>query len=585
VDLETCGTDATDPSTFIAGIGFANSDHSFYVDVRTLPAGTEQYLKHCLIQSELIAFNVMFDGCFLARYTGQWNNWIGCSYGLFKQLSSEGYEGQSWSLDTAIDGVLGWEVNNKKIMEAALKERKLTKATMYQLPIDILGLYCAQDADAAWQLWNYLMDVAKPYSQLIKYHSEDFLNLVKLVAEQQFRGIYIDRDKLFAHHADLAQRIYTSMQSFLSHSSVSPHIEAFNTEVLAAWKAAEPSPKTALGKPSARHEAWFKRGETLLTKLGFNPNSKQQLGWLFFEKLGYKPLSKTPTGRPVIDKKTLPFLGEPGKILVAYNKSIKEQGYVSRLVEKSEASSQLHPQFNSVGTITGRLGGSGGFNLQQQPKSKGYLSCLVARPGHKLVQADLQAVEPVVLAEVSRDPILWSIYGPDAKPNDVYLFIAGKIPAIGANILKYYDPDNPTPEGISQAKKHCKRDRQIAKTLQLSCLAEGTLIRVQNRGYIPIESIADGDIVWDGEKWVATAGAVYMGTKKCITFEGVTATPDHKFLTKDGWIEIQEWTETSQLLRPQQPGATWRDVRCMAGQIIRCAASWAVSICSRWMSS
>jgi DNA polymerase I-like protein with 3'-5' exonuclease and polymerase domains len=60
------------------------------------------------------------------------------------------------------------------------------------------------------------------------------------------------------------------------------------------------------------------------------------------------------------------------------------------------------------------------------------------------------------------------VYGPGAKANDIYLFVASKIPALGAGIRKYYDPDNPTPEGIAAAKKHCKRERSIAKIVVLA---------------------------------------------------------------------------------------------------------------------
>jgi DNA polymerase I-like protein with 3'-5' exonuclease and polymerase domains len=51
---------------------------------------------------------------------------------------------------------------------------------------------------------------------------------------------------------------------------------------------------------------------------------------------------------------------------------------------------------------------------------------------------------------------------------DIYLHVAAKIPALGREIVKYYDPDHPTKEGIAAAKKLCKRDRDIAKTVQLA---------------------------------------------------------------------------------------------------------------------
>jgi len=159
VDIETRGVEAHSPDSAIIGIGFANAKSVYYVDLRNMRPGAELYLKRFLLQARLSAFNVGFDGTFLQVYTGQWLNWTDCSYGLAKQMSGEGFKGQSWSLDTLITDVLGWNVNTKAVMSAVLKERGMTKATMWQLPADIIGPYCASDADAAWQLREVLYGV------------------------------------------------------------------------------------------------------------------------------------------------------------------------------------------------------------------------------------------------------------------------------------------------------------------------------------------------------------------------------------------------------------------------------------------
>jgi DNA polymerase I-like protein with 3'-5' exonuclease and polymerase domains len=108
------------------------------------------------------------------------------------------------------------------------------------------------------------------------------------------------------------------------------------------------------------------------------------------------------------------------------------------------------------------------LNIQQMNKSSKFLSTWVARHGHKIVSLDFSALEPVVLTAASKDPALWKVYGPNSKPNDIYLFTAAQIPGLGDNILKYYDPDNPTEESIALAKKHCKPDRAVAKVVVLA---------------------------------------------------------------------------------------------------------------------
>lgn len=470
LDLETRGVEAHIPSNAIVGIGLANADTSVYVDIRQADDAARKYLKDFLRAAQLFAFNTLFDATFLQVWTGQWLDWVGDSYGLFKQLSTEGHPGQSWNLETAQLDVLGWTETNKQVLAEALKARGLGKSDMWQLPPDILGLYCAHDADAAWQLWHVLLDAIREhgFANLLDYHQRVFLTEVKLLAEQQLRGIKINQEELASCRADLERRIQSSMQAFLNHPQVAPHIAEHNKEVHAAWMAAQPPQTNKGGEVSKRWEAWRDREARHMADNGFNPNSKQQLANLFYQKLGRRPLKYTPTGRPVVDRKVLPALGEPGKLLADYNLYIKRRGYVERVIERSATDGLIHPQFNSVGTFTTRLSGTGGLNLQQMPKTPEFLVSFAARPGYKIVQADAEALEPVILAEFSQDKTLLTLYGPDAKQNDVYLFVAAKIDALGKEIRKHYDPENPTPEAIKAAKKHCKRDRAVAKIVQLA---------------------------------------------------------------------------------------------------------------------
>jgi DNA polymerase I-like protein with 3'-5' exonuclease and polymerase domains len=217
-----------------------------------------------------------------------------------------------------------------------------------------------------------------------------------------------------------------------------------------------------------------------------NPNSTQQMAELFFNQIyttqptadgkrfeiyeGSNKIAEaefTPTGRPAVQKKLLPLLGPVGKLLFSSNVLRKELSYVDACVAKLR-DGVIHPQFRVHGTVTGRLGGSGGLNLQQLPKSRGYLECWKARPGHKLVQLDFSAVEPVVLTNACKDPTLLQLYGPEAKPNDVYLFIAAHIAAFSEKVKLYYNPYHPTQDGIALAKKHCKAERQLTKTVHLA---------------------------------------------------------------------------------------------------------------------
>lgn len=111
----------------------------------------------------------------------------------------------------------------------------------------------------------------------------------------------------------------------------------------------------------------------------------------------------------------------------------------------------------------------GSINIQQIPKSKEFLSCLIPREGCIWVDWDFAALEPTLLAELSRDESMMKLYGPAAKPNDIYIFVASQIPQLSKPFLdRGYNPDNPLPEAISLCKKECKKQRGIAKVVVLS---------------------------------------------------------------------------------------------------------------------
>lgn len=70
-------------------------------------------------------------------------------------------------------------------------------------------------------------------------------------------------------------------------------------------------------------------------------------------------------------------------------------------------------------------------------------------------------------------------------------------------------------------------DRQRGKSATLGCIAEGSQV-LTDRGLVPIENIDIADKVWDGVEFVRHDGVVYKGQKEVMTYDNLTATPDHK---------------------------------------------------------
>ena len=76
--------------------------------------------------------------------------------------------------------------------------------------------------------------------------------------------------------------------------------------------------------------------------------------------------------------------------------------------------------------------------------------------------------------------------------------------------------------------------RQKGKVAILACIAEGELV-LTDTGLVPIENVTTAMKVWDGENWVTHEGLVYKGEREVITYDGLTATPDHLV-----WVEGEQ---------------------------------------------
>lgn len=68
--------------------------------------------------------------------------------------------------------------------------------------------------------------------------------------------------------------------------------------------------------------------------------------------------------------------------------------------------------------------------------------------------------------------------------------------------------------------------RQKGKIAVLACIAEGQEV-LTDHGPVPIENVTTRHRVWDGHEWIAHDGLIDRGVKNVITYDGLTATPDH----------------------------------------------------------
>lgn len=72
------------------------------------------------------------------------------------------------------------------------------------------------------------------------------------------------------------------------------------------------------------------------------------------------------------------------------------------------------------------------------------------------------------------------------------------------------------------------------------CIAKDQLV-LTNAGLVPIQDVTLKHRLWDGIEWVMHDGVIYKGKKEVMTYDGLTATPEHKIWTDTGWkISIRQ---------------------------------------------
>lgn len=512
IDFETKGTDPTLPGNQVVGMGLAGETFNYYFHREGHEEEFAQLLRDIVrAELQLLAHNVYFDGSWIYERFRQHPQWEACTYALYRKLATEGWTGQRWGLKEAMTDLLLWEAPNDARLVEWLIQNGYTndkgsplKGEMWRAPAEILGEYCLLDAEATYLLYTRILRPAmEKFPALQKFHQQDFLGLIKLLIEQKMHGIDVDREGLLAAQREITAELGPTEQWIRSHSELADSIERWESLKLREFEEREPPQfrkKPKLGAEPNRYkkdgteskvwvkwcekrdrapvqskawEKWAERWENIRhgrdEEYRFNLRSGDHLRWLFYDELGHDPVEFTKGGQPKCDMDTLRAFGPGGEALEKFHLLHKELSFVTAYLQFTQLRPTVHPGFRVPGTLTGRLSGTEP-NIQQVPKSRRFLQCLRARPGHVWIDADFTALEPVVATELSGDPELMRVFGPSApKGSDIYLHTGAGLPQFRQQIVDAgYDPDNLTPEGAAAAKRAVKPLRSICKVLYLS---------------------------------------------------------------------------------------------------------------------
>ncbi len=138
-------------------------------------------------------------------------------------------------------------------------------------------------------------------------------------------------------------------------------------------------------------------------------------------------------------------------------------------------------------------------------------TAFIPREGYKFIVADFSAIEARVIAWLAGEKWKSNAF---AKGEDIYCSTASRM--FNVPVKKH---------GINSEL------RQKGKVTELACIAEGQLV-LTDCGLIPIEKVTHNMRLWDGEEWVCHEGVIFKGEREVITYEGLTATPEHLV-----WVE------------------------------------------------
>jgi len=389
-------------------------------------------------------------------------------------------------------------------LDAWLSEHNLGKGDMWRAPDEILGEYGCYDVQSTYQLFEHLLPQLEQFPDAVQFISEvEVPYHYRAIVEMRFAGMQMDVPRLSKLQESLQTEVDAFRSQFINHELVTPWVYAIDNLKIEELRESQPPKHTKTGKVAARWTKWREKLDDYTRASWVNTNSKAQLRDLFFNHLyrhgpvepviGYDGSQRafkngklmwevdlfvegkkiahewaSKTSDVPVDKEVLGKLGEVGAMLLEYNKKNKLLGYVKGMAE-SLVDGIHHGQIRPLGTMTGRAAGAGGINLQQIPKDPEYLECFIAREGHTLIDADVTALEPCVLAELSECPSYMKLYGPGAKPNDVYLFGMSNMRIFKDKLRAWgYDADNPDKAAIEYIKENHKKVRGIGKVTHLS---------------------------------------------------------------------------------------------------------------------
>ena len=366
VDTETTGLDYMD--TELVGISLSyQAGEAYYIPLKHDDDSVDQIdldvvlkeLRPLLEDSsnKIIGQNIKFDRNVLAKY--------GVDIASIKNDTMM----MSYVLDASatrhnLDALSSYYLNYKTSTFEDVAGKGVKQITFDKVPIEAATNYAAEDADITLRLYEELNPRLEGEGTLNKLNDEIEIPLIEVLAEMEQNGAILNSKILNSQSKDLESRI-----------------------------------------KNLEEKAYQLAGEE------FNLGSTKQLREIFFEKLKYRIIKKTPGGQPSTDEKVLAELAEEyelPKVLLEHRTLSKlKSTYTDKLPNQvSQSTGKVHTSFHQAVTTTGRLSSSDP-NLQNIPirteDGRRIRQAFEPSKGNKFISADYSQIELRVMAHMSKD--------------------------------------------------------------------------------------------------------------------------------------------------------------------------------------
>ena len=310
---------------------------------------------------------------------------------------------------------------------------KKDQKDFYRGSVDILSKYGAKDALYTMQLHKLW------YSEIEKQNLQNLwltevLPLTKVMYELNSTGLKIDKDYFEKLKIDIGLDI-----SRLKENIINSNLDSIREyEYKKLQKDLKITKRSKAGKHLLNKGLAQLKDETLLLADGafeelrklheletgesiFSLNSRPDLAYFLYEILKLPVLSKTKTGSPSTDSDSLDELLNLMEVkdenLEGIKKISKEKKILNTYIEpilENQIDGRIYPQFNQIGTSSGRFTSGEPINFQTLPKDdlrikRGFIS----DEGMVIINADFSSLEPRAFASVANEPELQKVYSED----------------------------------------------------------------------------------------------------------------------------------------------------------------------------